>query len=111
MVVKKISELTTITDTTPSADVLAIVSGNATNKITVNNLINSAGDITITGKMQATSLTGSLAASNIDQPFTILEASSTVTFSNLPTSDPSNAGQLWRSGSAGNEVYLMVSLG
>ena len=57
MVTRKISELDSITTTSPSADVLAIVSSANTKKITVNNLINSAGDITISGNM--TSSTGS----------------------------------------------------
>ncbi len=57
MVTRKISQLTSISTTSPSNDVLAIVSNNNTNKITVNNLINSAGNITITGNI--TSPTGS----------------------------------------------------
>lgn len=60
MVTKKISELTSITTTTPNSDVLAIVSNNSTNQITVNNLINSAINIEITGQMNAASFTGSL---------------------------------------------------
>lgn len=63
----KISELTNLTTANPS-DVLAIVNAGATKKITVSNLVNSAGDITITGDL--TARTGSFHSINVTTTIT-----------------------------------------
>ncbi len=60
MIPIKISELELTTTTVPNTDVLTIINGGVTKRITVNNLINSSNNIIITGQMVATSFTGSL---------------------------------------------------
>ena len=55
----KISELTNLTSAV-STDFVAIVNGGLTKRISISNLVNSTGNITISGYVSATSFTGSL---------------------------------------------------